>query len=139
MKLIVVFSLLTCLFVNISPLSIFSDERKSSRRRRETSYDDVYVEQFDSIAQDATSTNVVFAVAKKPGYTLIPASETCTILKNTAVKCLFDDGNTSPDKGGKNDSESSFPLWIIYVMAVVLILVVILVFVYRRRRRASKV
>jgi hypothetical protein len=85
-----------------------------------------------------TSTNVVFAVAEKPSYDLIPASAACELLKNTEVKCLADDTNTSGSEGD-GAGESGFPLWIIYIVAGVILVVFIITLVVIRRRRAKKV
>jgi hypothetical protein len=85
-----------------------------------------------------TSTNVVFAVAEKPSYDLILASAACELLKNTEVKCLADDTNTSGSEGD-GAGESGFPLWIIYIVAGVILVVFIITLVVIRRRRAKKV
>ena len=95
-----------------------------------------------------TSTNVVFAVAEKSSYNLIPASAACELLKNTEVKCLADDTNTSPGKGddtntsadkGDETGESGFPLWIIYIVVGVILVVFIITLVVIRRKAKKRV
>ena len=90
---------------------------------------------------DDSSTNVVFAVAVKPKYDLIPASEACKLLANTEVKCLSDgDSNTSGNTGDSDGGDGGgFPLWILYVIAAVIVVAFIIALVVIRRRRASKV
>ena len=119
---------------------VFLGENQSFRRRRDAVYSDVYVEQFVYVG-DETSTNVVFAVAEKPRYYLISASEACKLLMNTEVKCLADDDGNNSAKKGEGDSEGDgFPVWIIYIIAAVLIiLVLIIALVVFCRRRANKV
>ena len=93
-----------------------------ARRRREANYDSVYVEQFVYVADGAKSANVIFAVAHKPSYDLISASDACELLKETGVKCTSDSGNTSADRRGNGGGDSEFPLWIIYIIAGVIVL-----------------
>ena len=100
--------------------------------------DDVYVEQFVYSGQGTTSTNVIFAVAEKPRYKLIPASHACKLLQNTDVKCFVDDGNSSADTGDGSD-DSGFPFWIIILIVVVVVVVLIIAIVILRRRRRDKV
>ncbi len=95
------------------------------------------MEQFVYVGEGTSTTNVVFAVAEKPSYNLIPASNACELLKNTEVKCLSDAGNTSADTGDKSDE--SFPVWIIYIIAALVVVAIIIVLVLIRRRRANKV
>jgi hypothetical protein len=94
-----------------------------------------------------TSTNVVFAVAEKSSYNLIPASAACEILKDTDVKCLADavtptnDSPTPKKKKDNPDGESDeFPLWIIYTIAGLLLVafIIMLVVIRRKGRRAKK-
>ena len=103
--------LLTYCLVLCSDIALFSDQNDASRRRREANYDNVYVEQFVYLADGKTSsTNVIFAVAEKPSYDLIPASDVCELLKETDVKCTSDSGNTSADRRGNGGGDSEFPL-----------------------------
>ncbi|CAB4022042.1 Hypothetical predicted protein, partial [Paramuricea clavata] len=111
-------------------------QNDASRRRRAASYDDVYVELLVYVGQ-GTSTNVVFAVAEKPSYNLIPDSAACELLKNTEVKCL-DDTNTSGSEGD-SAGESGFPLWIIYIVAgVIVVAFIVLLVVIRRRAKKQR-
>ena len=90
------------------------------------------------VADGRTSTNVIFAVAEKPSYNLIPASNACKLLKETEVKCTSDSGNTSAT-GGNGGGDSEFPLWIIYIIAGVTVLAFIIMVIVLRRRSARKV
>lgn len=112
----------------------------SRRRRREeptTFYEDVYVEQFVYVANGA-GTYVVFAVAEKPSYDLIPASKACQLLKNSEVECLSDNLNAFAGTGDDSGT-SGFPLWIIYVIAGLIVVAIIVVLFVLRRRRQNKV
>ena len=102
-------------------------------------YDNVYVEQFVYLADGRTSTTVIFAVAEKPSYDLIPASDVCELLKETDVKCTSESGNTSADRRGNGGGDNEFLLWIIYIIAGVLVLALISMLVVSRKRSARKV
>ena len=87
-------------------------------------------------------------MAEKSSYNLILASAACKLLKNTEVKCLADDTNTSPGKGddtntsadkGDETGESGFPLWIIYIVVGVILVVFIITLVVIRRKAKKRV
>ena len=115
----------------------FLDQNDASRRRREANYDNVYVEQFVYVGE-GRATTVVFAVAQKPSYELIPASKACDLLKGTDVKCSSDGGNTSADTGAES-ADSKFPLWVIYIIAGLIVVAFLIMIIVLRKRNARKV
>ncbi|XP_028415344.1 protocadherin-23-like isoform X2 [Dendronephthya gigantea] len=118
-----------------------NEKNKASRRRRDTNtYSDVHVELFlySPEGDSKQSTNIIFAVAEKPGYELIPASKACDLLKGTDVKCFSEESNASADTGSGEDENGSH-LFIVYIIAPVFVVAFIAaLLVFWRRRKSQK-